>query len=53
MSGRTIATYVLEASAKINGRGQISHPTAPKTVDQFAYRFNHCVHLGSWSAKFG
>ena len=32
----TVAQYaVLEANAKVNGRGQFSHPTPPKPLNQF------------------
>jgi len=48
-----VAQYaVLEANAKVNGRGQISHPHTPKPI-WMAIQMYHYVRPGSGCAKFG
>ena len=32
---------VLEASGKVNGIGEISHPSPPQSLDQFGCRFKY------------
>jgi len=34
---------VLEANAKVNGRGQISHPHPTKTLNQFGWQFKYII----------
>jgi len=49
MHGCTVAQYaVLEANAKVNGRGPFSHPTPPKPLNQFRC---HVKYVMSTSPK--
>jgi len=53
--GSAIYTSVIEASGKVNGIGEISHPSPSKTLGPIWMRLQiyHYVPRGSRCAKFG